>query len=483
MIINDSEFPPLPSQVKRKSHPKSNRKKPAAQKRENGITTANDLPDELFLEILQYLPCLDLDNFNQRTIISLSLTNRRLHYIVEKELYTAYNNFFCNPYLFLRTCANNRRIAEKVQTLELSYGPGVQESCKRYTPSVADRRDLKAAFKNLSIPGWKEWATDCNDESVNLDILYASILMFTPNVKSLTIDDGSLPYGFPKWLNLIQSAVTGASLGTVHRFSHLESIRIDVEELSLRHLWSLFRLPSLRQLTLLGLSDNGDANQSILTTKFWKAPPGSSPIQELVLLDCLLSLPHLVLLIKSCATLRVFAHRHHGQGLYIPYMHANPSRDPVNLRYPGLIAALKPHHHSLETLQLWSKFEEQRHPHDETGFMGDFGDFKNVTTLKASFSALVNPAQSPTMLVRSLPPSLRTLTLSVGGASRELDCMPALEYMAAHCRTYLPRLENIHADVKFPKSLVYYGLDRLQKPFRDAGVKLHVTQPLAFSAW
>ncbi|KAF2789170.1 hypothetical protein K505DRAFT_313636 [Melanomma pulvis-pyrius CBS 109.77] len=483
MIVNQAEFPPLPSQMKRTRRLDS-QSRPSAKKA-TSFATANDLPDELLLQILDYLPCHDLKNFNLPTIISLSLTSRRLHYIVEDKLYAAYNSFFATPYLFLRTCGNNRQISQRVKSLDFSYGLDVHADRKRFIPSVTDRRELKGALKALEIPGWKDWATDCNDEMVDMEILYAAILMFTPNVTSLYIDDGDLPYQTPKWLNVIHCAVSGIPFGHMHQFSYLKSIRVDIGALNLRSLWPLFRLPSLRALTMIGLLEPRIFPHYKLTPQTWRIAPGSCPIEELMLPDCFINTTNLVMLLDACRTLRIFQYEHRDerslnrkeQYTAYPGSALGSTLGTTKLHYPTIASALERHCHSLENLQLYDDFEKIRPSYLSTGIVGNLQDFKKITYMKGSLGALADVnAPSRATLVENLPRALKSFHLVINWSPQEHHSVSALEHMASYCQTYVPLLEHIHIEAKAHASAFPFSWNKIRKKFYEMGVKMVLNQ-------
>ena len=246
-------------------------------------TFLNDLPDEIILEILDYLPGIDLKHFQLLTLASLSRTNRRFHRIVTGRLYAAYDSFFCTPYLFLRTVMSSPGLASHVKSVSFRYGPNVHAERPDYVPSVSDKQLVKDSLKKLNIAkfDWKKWASDCNDRNVEQEQLYATILLYTPNVAKLEIDGGALaameqkPNKLPWWLVHFRHVVNGKDFGRVHRFQHLKCIRVDVQRLRLRHLAPIFRLPSMRKVTLIGLvewahteEDSKEALQRLFRVSF-----------------------------------------------------------------------------------------------------------------------------------------------------------------------------------------------------------------------
>jgi hypothetical protein len=466
MITNKKEFPPLPSQRKHKRRAKPSLAPPA---KKSAIAKLDDLPDELLLEILECLPCPDWEGDNLKTIASLSLTNRRLHYMVEGKLYLVYNGFFHNPYLFLRACASNSRIAEKVKALTFEYNTAIDGTGpENYCPSLPDRRDIKAALKRMNIPDWKAWATKCNDEETNREILFATILMHTPKVAALDIQDGKLPYGNPKWLDLIRYAANGRVFGHMHLFQHLNSIKVDVGWLDLRQMMPLFRLPSLRALTINDLAEDEGTHPEV-TLANASISAGSSLIEKLSLSAYIRS-SSIAVCLEACRALRIFGYGH------VSYVNSKIDC----LRYPVIYAGLQRHQKSLERLMLNEYFDENRPAISQTGTMGDLRDFTNLSYLEVPLVILTKVyAGSCTALPQTLPPSLKSFTPSIGEGDYEKHCVFALKHMAYSCRTDVPLLEELTLVVQgILDSEDLYDWKGLQKIFRvSAGLCLQLQLP------
>lgn len=291
-MLHSKDFPPLPSQAHVKTNPKKTQTPqdglPSTPAKIAHSASLNDLPDELIIEILDYLPGIDLQHFQLLTLASLSLTDRRFHRIVMDRLYSTYDSFFCTPYPFLRTVMCNKDIASHVKAVSFKYGPDVHSDRPAYVPSISDKQSIKDSLKGLEMPNfdWKQWASDCNEREVDQELIYATILMYVPNVTRLEIDDGAAmepPGRIPRWLNHFRKIANGVDLGRVHRFQHLKSVRVDVQYLQLRHLAPLFKLRSMRKLALVGLFERPPMLKSARDELRRLFPIRGSPIDELQL--------------------------------------------------------------------------------------------------------------------------------------------------------------------------------------------------------
>jgi hypothetical protein len=311
-MLDNKDFPPLPSQAQRKSRPTKKRQKGSSTAaRRAQVTSLNDLPDELIVEVLDYLPGINLRHFHLLTLASLSLVNRRFNHIVAERLYAAYDSFFCTPYPFLRTVMSNPDLASHIKSISFNYGLQVHEERGLYLPSISDRQLIKDSLKGLHIPkfDWKQWASACNDRHVDQELIYATILLYAPNVTRLEIDDGvpiKTAARLPWWLYNFRKLVNGVDFGRVHKFQCLRSIRVDVSYLKLRHLAPLFRLRSMRKVTLVGLfewTSVGEATKEELQRLY---PSRASLIDELHMEMSFVEDDILKVVISSINKLKVF---------------------------------------------------------------------------------------------------------------------------------------------------------------------------------
>ncbi|KAF2875942.1 hypothetical protein BDV95DRAFT_286088 [Massariosphaeria phaeospora] len=494
-MLNNKDFPPLPSDKDSQNHRTTHQAQKLEVPKRHPNATMDDLPDELILRILEYLPFPDVDDPYQSidnsqltnlALGQLSATNRRLHNIVSEQLYASFRSSVCAPYLFLRTMISNRHAAHQVRSISFKYGPYACCRGGRYVPSIADRKVVKEGLKALEIPGWKDWATDCNDQ-VAEEMLYASILMHTPNVTSLTIDDGTVPYKIPKWLELVRRAVSRTPFGRVHWFPNLQTIEIDVGPLKLRHLAPLFRLPSLRKLQLDGLVELGVNGKEDLPGVI----PHSSPIEELLLPGCLLQTKVLGKMLLSCRRLKTFEHEYSDtkyvyQGSGEQYWRASNSVEDENedenehearpLDFDTLATYLQYHSKSLNTLILSREMKD--HPSffytpEALRTLGDLQSFPALTHLVIELRLLLDVnAKRPKKLSEHLPLALKTISFYMGGDDRKRGWMALLEEMIASHGTSFLSLEEFTLFCRAPWRRDY-DWEQLRKRFLDVGVTFH----------
>lgn len=457
VIHDQDEFPPLPSQAPSLKHLGEVHTSDDDGLHSPPVTgpRLDALPTELLFQIIGYLPGIDLKDFQLPTILSLSRTNRHLHNIVMDSLYSNYNSFFCKPYLFLRTMMSNAAAARKVRHLNLSYGKHVHADREKYYPTVDDKRRIKAGFKSLGLSDWKTWASECNEHDVDQETLYAAILMHTSKVASLVIDDGRIEYPTPKWIEVLNHAMSNTLPDGMHKFSHLQSIEIDLGILRLRQLPVLFRVPSLKRVRLVGLVEN-ELNLGDKKSYKWPIPAGSSRIKELELVDCWLDDQILVTLLNSCRSLERFQYIHRDERCYYRRGQLWWETDGYDdtllfdsvIDYAALTKALHRHRDSLKNIDLQSE------DHTRRNCLGDLKSFKQLQSIKVAFSGLVDISIDvlkdagriqPASLIDNLPLSICSLDLRMNWVekNKRLASVRILEYLAIHCPTALPELQRV----------------------------------------
>lgn len=462
-VINKYDFPPLPSQ---KTARKSRKNKASEVIRNNQFATLNELPEELVLDILDHLPGIDLDSFQLPTLLSLSLTSRRLHRTVSDRIYGTYDSYFCDPYLFLRTMITKPDLARSVRKAHFLHGKEAHLDRVRYIPNAQDKKILKQGMKMLDFPDWKTWATRCNTDNIELDILHTAIMLHTPNLVELHVEDNWIsPYQDPKWIELIKKSTKGDTFGHTHSFSCLESVRVDAKVMVLHQLAPLFHVPSLRRLHLQDLREARLGRWPV--PKLERAiPPACSNIEELTLEECFINSDNLLALSRSMVGLKRFRYE----------------IDP-ELQLPAdtgsvLISVLEQHAKSLEELHIHVMHVDPVVEEDEgvnaLYMHGGLKSFAALRRVDCPLSSVVDmrPGASADLL-EELPPSLTTLYITIRPCTKEHEYMRALEQLAdCHNKS----LKEVRLDVKIPATRFPYDWSCLVQPFSAAGVDFAVRQ-------
>jgi hypothetical protein len=407
--LSDSEYPPLPSKTGNDGiNSVANNGMSGV---ERAFATINDLPEELILEILYYLPGIDLENFQLASLLSLSTTNQRFHRLVAKELNGVYNSHFCEPYLFLRTVITNATLASHVRHADLTYGTWAHNRRMRYTATAQDKKIIKEGLKAMGMPDWKTWATDCNTNIVEVDTLYTAILMHTPNISSLNITDGQIGNYLntkpPKWIDLLRRADHGTFRGRMHRFQNLRSIRIEVGELTLTNLAPVFRTGSLRKLHLKRLLAYGTVGRSSDQILSFIIPPRYNNLEEIYLEDSVVHIDALGVIIASAQNLKTFRYE----------MTPNIVSEPMDANLQGkhtIGTALSCHKTSLERISFLVDTDPVPHYPRTFNLHEGLQDFLALKHLRCALSCITARSNSyEAMPFEKLPRSLTTLHLVV----------------------------------------------------------------------
>lgn len=467
-IINniDDNFPPLPSQKTKNRQPRN--KKDASQKQQpksaGQYATLDDLPDELVLEVLNYLPGIDMQDFQLHALLSLSLSTRNLHRVVSDKIYSTYDSYFCEPYLFLRTLISNPRLGESVRHAKFRYGDDAHLERKRYSPTARDKKIIKEGMKALDFPDWKGWATRCNSADVELDILHTAVMLHTPNLMTLDVEDGLISaYSKAKWPELIKKATTGEHFGHAHRFSALRSVRVDAQNMVIHHLVPILRLQSLQKLELRELSEI-ELDMRAPAELRRVLPQGCNNLEELVLEECSLRYDALETLVGSARSLKSFRF--------------DANQDSVLLDGSGIMLqnALWRQRNCLESLDIyhdpWHKDDEDPLTH------GGLEQFPVLKDLKCPLRMVVDVRSGASATVLEfLPPVLETLCLTVRWGADEELFLPVLERMASEYATAVPRLKLLQLNIQVPAEELDYDYERLVKAYSTTSVALIVNLP------
>jgi hypothetical protein len=470
--LNERDFPPLPSKLSRSKQ--DGFKKPV-QARSSGVqgvfATINDLPEELLLSILHYLPGIDLEHFQLASLVGLSRTNRRFHRLVANELYASYNSYFCEPYLFLRTVITNADLANLVQHIDITYGKWAHRERERYMATAQDKKAVKEGLKALGIPDWKNWVTDCNTNSVELDILHTAILMQTPNISSINIRDGQignfLGPKIPKWIDLFRRANFKTSLGNMHQFQNLRTLRIEVDELSLSQLAPIFRTPSLRKLhfkSLIEYNRGGEQADAILR---YLIPQRCNNLEELQLEQSVLHTDVIDAIVRSARSLKTFNYEMSLDS--VPFL-----LDPDEVvDSKKLVVALHSQKTSLENLLFTTDSDPEVNFPGAFNFHEGLREFSALKHLSCPLGSIVNVTMgSAATLIDKLPLSLIKFHAIVRKHSTDKDVLHTLEHATADFSTDMPLLQEIRLTVDMPGSWLKYDWARLITPFSRTGIDL-----------
>ncbi|KAJ4351857.1 uncharacterized protein N0V89_007201 [Didymosphaeria variabile] len=349
---------------------------------------------------------------------------------------------------------SNPDLASLVKSISFKYGPNVHAERPSYVPSIPDKQLIKDSLKKLGITDfdWKQWASDCNDRNVEQEQLYATILLYTPNVAKLEIDDGALSAvegksnKLPWWLVHFRQFVNGRNFGRVQRFQHLRSIRVDVQYLKLRHLAPLFRLRSMRKVTLIGLVEwahtEGDSKEAL--QRLFRA----SVIDELHVEKSFVHDSVLDVVISCITHLRVFQYWSSRDQFMVNHRNSDD--------YWGLSdqAGYRPYNDTDPSNSWFSSWLEtfswrdDLHTEDRLylGALGFLSGFSKLAHLELPMAVLAQQTQATSIAVESiaanLPQSVQSLTIHII-QDAYIFYQKCLDYMAVRFYDYTPSLQHI----------------------------------------
>jgi hypothetical protein len=275
---------------------------PPARKARRGknITRITDQPDELLLEIFNYIGSMRgyLRNYH-----SLCLVNRRFNAVCTSFLYDYIQlseKATPSPSLLLRTISSTPRL--RSFTTEFH--------CTQVATEIkdSDLTVLGAIMKDW--PDRQYWSAIL--EQGKNEALLMVLLLFMPQLRTFTKEVRDFPVidpaNPPGYLLPFLLAAQQNGPGRRPSFDHLTTLSVIFNGKHASHISALFRLPALRCLVLESchedLSEQADALSNIshiLAT--WECPERSSTVAELSILA---DLPYRVLdiMLRSCASLQ-----------------------------------------------------------------------------------------------------------------------------------------------------------------------------------
>ncbi|KAG9194376.1 hypothetical protein G6011_04411 [Alternaria panax] len=491
-IINERDFPLLPSQdtKRRRAIMRKVKDNHLRHRVPESRATLHELPDELILQILECLPGIDLNHFQLPTLVNLALTSQRLYRVVIGIVYARYNSHFCEPYTFLRTMMSNSQLAEFVQDVDITFGLWTRRRSRRYPPTAKDKKAIKEGLRALGTSNWKEWATQCNEDSSDDEALQNAILLHTPNIASLSILDVERARSRRQaWFDLISRAATGTLPGQTHRFEHLRSIRFEGRMTSLSDVAPLFRLQSLRKLQLREVHESGiercitcgsdreHGERSALKLERL-IPRGCNNLEELDL-ECTYYIKFLLeVLVSSPRCLKTFRYD-------VCLDHLPDSPIPSGDRLKTLCEALDGQKATLETLHVFCDSIAEERTRGGIHLRDSLKGFVSLKELSCPLGMLMSGVSDT--ITERWPASLLTFRTPVRPSTDDQHYLQALDHVAFCHRIYVPRLKEVRVVVSQFASSVTYDWQHLVELFSvETGVMFVVEQDdedCAFFDW
>jgi hypothetical protein len=474
--FNDRDFPALP-----RAEAESSRSSGTMATKEGrhvatgAVATINDLPEELHLCILHYLPGIDQEDFQLASLISLSKTNRHFRRLTIAKIYASYNSHFCEPYLFLRTLTNNTDLGSLVKHAEFTYGTWAHLERQRYTAHAQDKKVIKEGLKALGISDWKNLATQCNTDHVEIDTLHTVILMQTPNISSLIVRDGQLQTmhgtSSPKWIDLIRKTNLGTpDIGRLHRFRHLHTLRVEIQYMNLTQLAPIFRIASLQKLYLANLIEDYDGKNRADQLFRYIIPQRCNNLEELHLERSRLEIDILQVVLASARSLKVFVY-----DILIDEIQWDFERKGSGTT--NVVTALKCQSTSLERFSLPFYGYLNDYIGRKTSCFEELKDFSAMKHLTCPIASIVDVDSYQEMaLFEKLPPSLESFHANIHMTPLDSDAKNialALEQLAADSAKHMPLLNVVHIESRLGTS---YDWSRAVEAFSRTSIDFAVKQ-------
>lgn len=395
--------------------------------------TLIDLPDELILQVLNYLTGVDDDDFQRRTLSSLALTCQHLYPVVQQALYARYDSYFCEPYTFLRTMMKKPQLAGFVHNVNIVFGIYSHRGVRGYHPTASDKKIVKEGFRALGTSDWKDWATRCNVDSLNDEAIQNAILLHTPEVKRLSIIDHSRNKPSP-WFDLVSKAAAGTLSTQTHRFEHLQSITVDAESSNLCKVAPLLRLKSLRKLHLIRIPMYDMMPHATFEDLRKRSEESAIKLQRLIPSSCnKLEELNLECVRYTWQTLEVLV----SSSRYLKSLKYEAGFDQLEKGRPSTLSrVLLCQKASLESLNVFcDSMADPIHLRDS------LQGFTSLKHLSCPLGMIMNDVTDT--FVERLPSSLLTLRMPIRRYTEDQECLEALKEVATCYRTHVPDLEEV----------------------------------------
>ncbi|KAF2111257.1 hypothetical protein BDV96DRAFT_650360 [Lophiotrema nucula] len=307
----------------------------------------NDLPDELILGFFHALADISRDRVRDEARVSVfwpvCLVNRRFNAIATPFLYASLSV----SRRLLRTLKDRVDLLANVQRCSFLHHRHI--FLRRFSRAL-----IKVAIEDLGVswPAALLGPMSYQEQSENDYWGIAAILCCTPKVRCILLHfddiDSRVHFAAGELISITLAPVISAALrrgmGTVHNFQHLQEIKINMHNIPVEKVSSLFRLPSLRSVKLWGLHQSAPSTTD--HDLLWDCPPSTSFVERLWLWQADLPSSIVAKAIGCCKDLRDFVHFE--------------GEDQTREWYQDLLVSLLVHIDSLRNLRLgeWtSKYE------------------------------------------------------------------------------------------------------------------------------
>jgi hypothetical protein len=492
------EGPALPSSTKRpkirtkistKTQPSTHAPDPS-----NTLACLTALPDELLLQIIHHLDAqLDDWDYEERhkQARDICLISRRLNRLGNDLLYEGFEtrSGFTSAGKFLRTLIGNPALGPRVKQIRWTFVPTQQET-GTYIPTSSDRRLLRTSLKALDIPhrNRSEWVQQYGS-GLPAHMLRL-ILLHTPNVRELYIIDSQTeskrwePYQ-KSVAELLLGGVSGNGnqIGRAPTFLNLNRLNLFMGDLTAEQIFSVFHLPSLHTLSLVG----GHATTFHTAPSLIKERPIFAPsVTNLRIYKAHMGTDALSQLMSLCGPLENLEFEY----FYCSATHRKPQE---KVSYPTITKALQRHKKTLKTITLddVSDWDDGDYLADSRGKLSTFHEFDKLESLGAPIHAF-EPTDDLTIIEKeeedseedylphtnfsaNLPTSLKELSLTIFEDEEHTDfCSESLTVLHKSYRQSTPNLKSITINAHNRVNIKYVDFYMPKHCFNASGIDFRV---------
>ncbi|KAF1996989.1 hypothetical protein P154DRAFT_537502 [Amniculicola lignicola CBS 123094] len=400
-------------------------------------TYIDRLPDEVLLLVLEQLrPCCCRTR-PRKDFHSLSLTSRRLGRLANNFLYEFFDSDTHDNARFTRTLIANPDLASRVKSMYWSIEPHAYPPMpkEKYIPTDKDKREFRQSVRQLGMPNRGICLQLYQDGKVQ--DLFTVSLIHTPNIRELAIQDKSLANMNAahtilqrELLGPILKAAQNKPVGNLPTYNQLSVLDIQMPYMRLEEVVQLFRLKSLRKLTLDGVN----ASQTIDIA--WDMH--TSGVRELIILHSCIDSGALAQLVNLCKQLTVIVCQ------FSPLFCAHTAGDRAKVNYALVSKALAYHKEWVELIDIDDVSDRSMDTYDR-GQLASFHDYEKLAVLGIPFEALpkstVEEKDFPIALFdQILPPNLQLFGPVVFEEEEDTnDCEHALKHLASLLRAELKK--------------------------------------------
>lgn len=382
----------------------------------------DSLPDELIFCILQNIepPITSLQGPARYTTpyYNLCLVSRRFNSIATSILYNTIEHYgppsFASPARLLRTLKERPNLAQNIKTIRHKAFYAGRLSSWGYPSTDTSVLDLWNTFE---IPDWMQLRPRSDDAGDDLELTL--LVLQAAKLEKLIVRTWMHKIHWPDlptWLTgltrIAHGVHLGKDLGSLHPFSSLRQLHVDVHPTDTTKYFPLFLLPSLTDLTLCHWGEESlwEEDPNTVYGYPWKWRPHSNKIERLTFKLPNVSAKTMSHAIRSCKALKYF--QCHELSLEIE---GNEWE-----WYAGISEALLEHRYTLEELSISeSLFENDCFT--DWGVMGPLSGMHALRKLRIPFYIFIG-LEGSRVNEPVLPCNIEKFIVELAEEASEEDC-------------------------------------------------------------